>query len=400
MQESVSTKVEQRFLKGKLLFMFLALIGSFAPITTDIYLPSIPSMITYFHAPVAAINMTLSMFFVSYSLGMLFWGPLSDKFGRKPVLLAGLVLYTLASVVCVFSNSVEQLIFGRILQGLGGSASVIICSAIIKDAYTNKERESALATVQSIAVLAPMVAPMIGAAIVQFFDAWQIVFIILTLAGILSIIGTLILTETHGGSDEFTVGSAFLDLKTAICKFNLASLLIIFSMPLIPFLSYVVTASYIYMTFFKLDAAQFSMFFAVNAACTVISPILYIKVLRHYFQVKNLVAGCFIMMIIGGICMYTWGSNSPYAFLLCLLPNTLAGSVLRPPGANLILSQHENAGSTSSLMGFCAMFLGGAGTLLVSLGWANVISFLGILFSIVGCIALVSWLFVYEHILG
>lgn len=379
--------------------MFLALISAFAPISTDIYLPSMPSMAAYFHASGGSINMTLSMFFVFYSLGMLFWGPLSDKYGRKPVLMAGLAMYTLSSLMCIFASSVEQLIVGRIFQGLGGSASVVIASAIIKDSYTAKDRESALAAVQSIAVLAPMVAPMLGAAIVKFFADWQVVFIVLTIAGATSLLGTLLFTESHSGNNDFTIKTTFWDLKTAVCKFNLTALLVTFSLPLIPFLSYIVAASTIYMQIFKLDATQFSIFFAANAACTIISPILYIKVLRNYFQLKNLVVGCFSIMIISGICMYFFGGNSPLSFLLCLIPGTLAGSVLRPPAASLMLSQHDNAGTTSSLMGFFAMFLGGMGTLLVSLGWSNIISFLGILFALIGAMALVSWLYVYEKIL-
>lgn len=399
MQVNSYIPVEQKFLKGKLLFLYLALISAFAPISTDVYLPSMHSISEYFNASTNAVNLTLSMFFVFYSLGMLFWGPLSDKYGRKPVLLAGMIIYTLASLICVFASSIEQLIIGRIFQGLGGSASVVIVSAIIKDTYNAKERESALATVQSIAVLAPMISPLLGAAIVKIFDDWQVVFIFLFIAGIVSLLCTIFFTETHGGNKNFTLKSSFWDLKTAVCKFNLASLLLIFSLPLIPFLSYIVTASTVYMQIFKLDATQFSMFFAANAACSIISPFLYIKVLRHHFQVKNLVVGCFSLMVLAGVCMYFFGARSPMTFLLCLIPATLGGSILRPPAANMTLSQHDNAGTTSSLMGFFAMFLGGMGTLLVSFAGSDIIGFLGLMFAIIGCIALASWLYVYEKIL-
>ena len=339
------------------------------------------------------------MFFVFYSIGILLWGPLSDKFGRKKILLTGLVSYTLASLVCIFSENIWQLIGGRIFQALGGAASVAVVSAIIKDVYLAKERETALATVQSIAVLAPMVAPLLGAAILNFFPEWQVVFIVLAAAGLIATISTLFFTETHGGNSEFTIASALWDIKVALSKFKLAALLLIFSLPLIPFLSYIVSASYIYMMFFNLSATQFSLFFAANAAITIVSPIIYIKVLRKYFQIRNLVAACFLTMILSGVAMYFWGSNNEWLFLATIIPNTLAGSVLRPPGANIMLGKHENAGTTSSLMGFSAMFLGGVGTLLVSLGWTNIISFLGILFAIVGCVALIMWLCLYERVI-
>ena len=390
---------KQKYFGKKIFLIYLALVGTFAPISTDIYLPSLGKMVTYFNQPVSTVNLTLSMFFVFYSIGILLWGPLSDKFGRKKILLTGLVSYTLASLVCIFSENIWQLIGGRIFQALGGAASVAVVSAIIKDVYLAKERETALATVQSIAVLAPMVAPLLGAAILNFFPEWQVVFIVLAAAGLIATISTLFFTETHGGNSEFTIASALWDIKVALSKFKLAALLLIFSLPLIPFLSYIVSASYIYMMFFNLSATQFSLFFAANAAITIVSPIIYIKVLRKYFQIRNLVAACFLTMILSGVAMYFWGSNNEWLFLSTIIPNTLAGSVLRPPGANIMLGKHENAGTTSSLMGFSAMFLGGVGTLLVSLGWTNIISFLGILFAIVGCVALIMWLCLYERVI-
>ena len=389
----------QQYFRGKRLFFFLAMISVFAPISTDIYLPSMPNMLKYFAVPQELINLTLSGFFIFYSIGMLLWGPLSDKFGRKPILFIGLGIYTLASLCCTLAGSIWQLIMLRCLQGLGGSASVVVAGAIIKDSYEHKERETAIAVVQSIAVLAPMVAPMLGALLVTLSDRWQLVFFVLTMAGGLITWATYFFSETHRCEPGYTLRSSLLDLKVALQNYSLTALLIIFSLPLVPFLSYIVLSSYIYMQIFGLDAPTFSVFFALNASCSIIAPILYIKVLRGLIQTKNLVALCFSIIIVSGLCMYRWGSIDQTTFLLSLLPASLAGSILRPPGANLMLSRHKNAGTTSALMGFSAMLLGGIGTLLASLGWTNLIEFLGGLFAIVGLAALTAWLFVYERIL-
>mgnify|MGYP003587299471 CR=1 FL=1 len=391
--------VNQKYFKGKSLFAFLSLISIFAPISTDIYLPSLPNMIKYFSTSQEIINLTLSAFFVCYSIGMLIWGPLSDKFGRKYILTIGMAVYTLASFTCIWVNDISQLVLLRALQGLFGSASVVVAGAIIKDTYESKERETAIAIVQSIAVLAPMVAPMIGALIVSFSDQWQLVFVLLTVAGALTFLAIRFFTETHVCEDGYTVTSSFLDLQVALSNYKLTSLLIIFSLPMIPFLSYIVLSSYIYMKIFHLNAKDFSIMFSLNASCSIIAPVLYIKFLRKYMQPKNLVAMCFIVMSIAGCCLYLWGSSNEYVFLATLMPASLAGSILRPPGANMMLSKHKNAGTTSALMGFSAMLLGGVGTLISSLGWSNLIEFLGGIFVIVGAIGLLGWLFVYERIL-
>lgn len=390
----------QKYFTGKRLFVFLALISVFSPISTDIYLPSLPNMVRSFAVSQELVNLTLSSFFVSYSVGMLFWGPLSDKFGRKVILTIGMLIYTLASFSCIWVGDIWHLIFLRALQGLGGAASIVVSGAIIKDSYDNKkERENAIAIVQSIAVLAPMIGPMLGAILVRVSDQWQLVFIMLTIAGALTSLAIRFFTETHVCEEGYTITSSFLDLKVALSNYKLTSLLLIFSLPMLPFLSYIVLSAYIYMNIFHLNATNFSVMFSLNAASSVVAPILYIKFLRQYMQIKKIVMMCFIVMVISGCCLYLWGATSEYVFLAALMPASLVGFMLRPPGANMMLSQHKNAGTTSALMGFSAMLLGGVGTLISSLGWSNLIEFLGGIFVIVGAIGLLGWLFVYERIL-
>ena len=98
-----------------------------------------------------------------YSLGTLIWGPLCDRYGRKPVLLTGLAVYALASLMCAGAWNVYTLVFFRGLQAASGSASGVVATAVVKDVYTGRKRESALAVVQSMVLISPAVAPVIGA---------------------------------------------------------------------------------------------------------------------------------------------------------------------------------------------------------------------------------------------
>ena len=152
-------QTKQKYLGATGLVLLIALLSGFVPLSTDLYLPALPGMSAYFGASADRINLTLTAFFVFYALGALGWGPLSDHYGRKPILMAGLGLYVLASAACAFTWNVEGLIVCRIFQALGGSAAGAVATAIVKDVYSGKKRESVLAIVQSMVLISPAVAP-------------------------------------------------------------------------------------------------------------------------------------------------------------------------------------------------------------------------------------------------
>ncbi|MDR3552864.1 MAG: MFS transporter, partial [Clostridia bacterium] len=115
-REAVRQPGGQKYLGSGGLIAFIALLSAFVPLSTDLYLPALPTMARYFNAPQALVNLTLILFFVFYSAGTLFWGPLSDKYGRKPVILSGLVLYLAAGVLCAVSLNIYLLVLFRVLQ--------------------------------------------------------------------------------------------------------------------------------------------------------------------------------------------------------------------------------------------------------------------------------------------
>ncbi len=149
----------QNYLGTKGMLFFISLMGMFIPLSIDIYLPAMPSMTQYFDTTAAMINLTLVAFFIFFAAGIIVFGPLSDKYGRKSILVTGFLLYIVGSLACALALSIEQLILFRVIQGFGAGNITAIATALIKDCFSGKIKSKVLAAVQVMGVLAPMLAP-------------------------------------------------------------------------------------------------------------------------------------------------------------------------------------------------------------------------------------------------
>lgn len=175
----------------------LTVLVAFGPLSTDLYLPALPSLVTVFGSDIPTVQLTLSVFLIGFAGSQLFYGPLSDRFGRRPVLMAGVVVYLLASVVCAFAQTVEQLVFARLLQALGASCGPVVARAVVRDVYGRDRAATVLAYLAMAMALGPAVGPMIGGFLTVHFG-WRSNFVILALLGAGALAGVvLLLAETN-----------------------------------------------------------------------------------------------------------------------------------------------------------------------------------------------------------
>src|SRR6478735_6413727 len=170
---------------SKLIPGWLVLLGALtalAPLSIDMYLPAFPAIEQGLSAPAGSISLTLAAFFIGMALGQLFYGPLSDRFGRKPPLYAGLVLYVLASLGCMLADGMTTLIACRFLQALGGCAGAVIARAIVRDRCNANESARAFSMLMLVMGLAPILAPVIGGWLL-IWAGWRWLFLVLALFG-------------------------------------------------------------------------------------------------------------------------------------------------------------------------------------------------------------------------
>jgi DHA1 family bicyclomycin/chloramphenicol resistance-like MFS transporter len=161
----------------------LAALSAIGPLTTDMYLPSLPDIARQLDASTAQVQFTISAYLIGFAVGQIFYGPVSDRHGRKPVLIAAIALFCVASLACALARSIEALIVARAFQALGGSGGIVLTRAIVRDIYSGARAGRELSLIGSVMALAPVLAPIAGG-VLQTGFGWRAVFLTLVAAGL------------------------------------------------------------------------------------------------------------------------------------------------------------------------------------------------------------------------
>jgi DHA1 family bicyclomycin/chloramphenicol resistance-like MFS transporter len=389
MDDNVATP--QRYLGKKGLIVFLAALGAFPALSTDLYLPALPGMTAYFGVPEYQTNLTLILFFVSYAIALLLWGPLSDRFGRRPVILVGLTCYAVAGALCAVSLNIFELMVCRVFQALGAGSASTVATAIVKDVYKGRRREVTLTAIQSMTVLAPLVAPILGGLILRF-TSWRGVFVAQAVLGLLVLAGAIAFRETVG---KRLTGNPLASLKrlgTVLKNRTFVYLLVIFALLGMGGMAFISSSSYIYEVTFGVSSQVYSYFFALFGVGIALGPPTYLWLSRR-FERTAILTGCFVTCAVSGLLVLLAGRLGPWPFIITFFPTAVALSCIRPPSTYLMLDQHEgDAGSVSGLIIASSMVMGSVGTALVSLDIWSRVQLVGTLILGLALLSLGLWL--------
>jgi len=377
------------------LTVLLAALSAIGPLTTDMYLPSLPDIARLLGATTSQAQFTISAYLLGFAVGQILYGPVSDRHGRKPVLMAAVGLYTAASVACALSTSIEMLIAARAVQALGGSGGIVLARAIVRDLYSGARAGRELSLIGSVMALAPVLAPIVGG-ILQTGFGWRSIFVVLVLAGLFGAgVIWLLLPETLARRAE-PLSPASMTRSYGIVGRNPAFLayLGLASTSFAGLFAWISGASFVLQNLYGLSPFAFGIAFAGGSFGYMIGATLAARMVTRLGLDMTIGAGG-VACAAGGVLMavsVALGLTSavslvvPMAIFLAglgmVLPQSIAGAMTPFP---------ERAGTASALLGFVQQSLSAlagalVGALLGKTAWP-----LAGMVAAMGCATLALW---------
>ena len=380
------------------MLLLLALLSAFPPLSTDMYLPAIPLLVKIWQQPLALVNLTLVGFFISYCIFLLFYGPLSDRYGRRPLLLAGIGMFILASGLCAIADNVISMIIFRVLQAAGAASASTLALAISKDIYDGNERERILAYIGVIMALAPMLAPVFGGWILTWFS-WRWVFVTQAAIAAIALAGVWRMPETLAAPSSRNAFQTVGIYLTLLRNRRYMGYALMLSFIVLPHFAFIGGSADIYITRLGLSEQVFGYLFALNAAAIMAGSFTCSRMLGRVGSRVVMTAG-FSGILLAGLLMQARWIPDPWGLTLPMAVISFCFGLSRPPSNNLVLEQVDrHAGAASSLLVFIYFMLGAFSMWLISLDWLDKIYIIGILGTGAGGLILGFWaiLFLSDH---
>jgi DHA1 family bicyclomycin/chloramphenicol resistance-like MFS transporter len=361
------------------------------------YLTAIPHLQDLWQVPLSVINLTLVLFFATYCVFLLIYGPLSDRFGRRPPLIIGIVIYCIGSFLCALAQSVTMLIAARILQAAGAASASAISMAIAKDRLDVRHRQTVLSYIAVIMALAPMIAPMIGSLIMTRLT-WPFIFAFQGAMGLVALTGVIMTDESHHERKGERPWVLVMNYVRMLGNGRFMGVVTCTAMIGLPHFAFIAGSSTIYMRDFHLSSGTFALLFGANALCLMAGSMACARFGRRIGTLRVITLG-YVGMIAGGALMLSglfpgfWGLALPMGLI------SFTGGLSRPPSNNTALEQVDShAGTASATMIFCYFIVGALSMAAVSLDWADKVRYLASLSLGSGLISLLIWIPVKKRI--
>lgn len=344
----------------------LALVGSLmmlAALATDVMLPAFPTMARDLQVSDTAVQQVLGVFLLGYAVPHLVIGSFADRFGRRPVLLAGLLVYGFGSLICLAGPSFGWLLFGRFVQGLGAATGPILARAVLRDLYHGAELGRMLSFAMIFFAAGPILAPSIGAGILQFGD-WHLMFIfLLVIAGVFLLwVGTT-LPETVHQRDEhaLNVGSFAKNARLIFLHPQSGWAVLMMALSQGALVGYLTSAPFLFLEYFGVSESTFALLFAAVAATSFIVQPLNAQLLNRYSvtQILQAILPLYVLASTLLLLQVSLGITTLTSFTLNLSVFFACFSLVAANGTAIVLEPHrERAGVASGLMGFAQLFAG------------------------------------------
>lgn len=354
---------------GRLIVLLAALVA-FAPLSIDTYLPSLPLIASDLHADAASVQLTISLFLAGLCLGMLVYGPLSDRYGRRPLLLGGMALYLVATVGCMFAGSVEQLVAWRFFQALGGAAASVLARAIVRDLFALGEAAKVLSLMHLVTMLATLVAPLLGSVLMEV-RGWRTVFFGLLVFGALCLVASAWkIGETHAPDQRGESLAKVFAAYWQIARQPLAlAYILCMGLAFGGMFAFITASPFVYMEYFGVSPTGYAWLFGLNVAGIIVVTLINARWVSRVGPLRMLAVGAGLAGV-AALWLLTEGLTDWGGLAVIVVGVVVYVSVTGLLGANCVASllalYPRQAGAAAGLAVACQFALGAAFSAVVS----------------------------------
>ena len=265
------------------LIILISILSSVAPMGIDTYLPSIPEIAKYFDVNIHKVELSLSIFLIGFAIGQIFGGPISDRYGRRVGSIVGLLGYALFSFLIIFSSSIYELWIYRFLEAFFGGITVVNATAAVRDRFSGQEAAKVFSLIGMVRSLAPLLAPVFGAAIIHFFP-WEGIFVFLT---IYALIVAFFIYKDLPESFTYTKQNIIESYKLVLTHKKAMKAMLVLAISFGAFFIIIAKTSYIYIEYFGIKTDYFPLFFGINFIILIAMIKVNVNLLKTY-EAKNI----------------------------------------------------------------------------------------------------------------
>ena len=339
------------------LTLLLSLLTALGPLTMDMYLPSLPAIGQALDASTAAVQLTISSYLLGFAVGQILYGPLSDRVGRRPVILAALVIYVAATVVCAVAQTIGILIALRFVQALGGAGCIVLARAAVRDLYSGERAGRELSLMGSITAFAPIVAPAIGGLLQDAFGWRASFYLLVVFALVAGATAARFLPETlrQRASGPFSFGAMGALYRSVLVHRGFLANLGILVAAFVGLFAWISGAPFVMQGLYAMTPVAFGAAYAVGAAGYMVGAYVAARVVMRLGLDRTVGMGA-VIMAAGGLAMAASVAHglSSVAWLVGTMTIYLVGMglVLPQTQAGALTPFADSAGTASSLLGF------------------------------------------------
>ncbi|AWW39863.1 MFS transporter [Streptomyces sp. AS58] len=360
---------------GLLVTFLLGGLTATPPLAMDMYLPALPRVGESLHAPAATVQLTLTACLAGMAVGQLVVGPMSDRWGRRRPLLAGLVVYVVATVLCALAPTAESLVAFRLVQGLAGAGGIVIARAVVRDLYDGVAMARFFSTLMLVSGAAPIVAPLIGGQILRVTD-WRGVFVVLAVVGVLltAVVGAR-LPETLEPADRHQggVGEALHAMRRLLADLPFTGYMLSGGFTFAALFAYISASPFVVQEIYGASPQTFSLLFAVNSVGLVVAGQINGKVLVGRVSLERVFAAGLGIVVLAAVALLLMSLDvfgetglTPIAVALFVLMSAMGFALPNAQSLALLRVRHS-AGSASALLGATSFLVGAVASPLVGI---------------------------------